>query len=432
MISLDHPYRHYRRYGQKHVSLYLVSVMLLFWSIVEGMTSFASPIIITQAGLSKTFMGVILGTASIAGAGFDFILSKYLKNTHFRRVFMLMFIVTAIQPLILWKANTIMLFVLAMSLWGLYYDLMSFATFDFVSRKMQEEEHCSSFGVISVFRSVGYLIAPIIAGMVIGQYADWHFFALMWVFLGIAFIYYVIIFFSSKKERQEYIKEEVHRPLKFLTEVYLWKTIGKTIFPVLLFSTLLFTIDNFFWTIGPLIAESETLIRPFGGTLLSLYTIPTLFVGWFVGSITKKWGKKRSGLLALLSGSLILDLLGLTQNPWLLMIIIFISSTLFSFSWPAMKGVYADYISESPKFEKEISALEDFAGNIGYIIGPITAGLAADLLGNFRAFSALGIFCTFVALVLLKITPREITIKVKESEIKDGYLNIKPTSSVIK
>jgi MFS family permease len=423
MITLGHPYRHFRQYGGKHNPLYVVSVMLLFWSVVEGMISFISPIVVVQAGLSKTMMGFVLSSSSVAGALFDFLLSKYLQNTHFRRVFLLMFIVTAAQPLILWQAKTVPIFIIAMSMWGIFYDFMSFATFDFVGRKTEEGEHCSAFGVISIFRSVGYLIAPLIAGLVITELVDWKIYTLEWVFLALAYIFYLLLIVMIKKDKNEYITVKVHKPLRLLSELSLWTKVGKLILPVLIFSVLLFTIDNFIWTIGPLLSEGYQNIRPFGGILLTLYTIPTFFVGWFVGSITNKFGKKKSGMIALLAGSMVLACFALVQSAWLILGIIFVSSTLISFSWPAMRGTYADYISESPKFEKEITALEDFAGNIGYIIGPIFAGALADVLGNAQAFSALGIICVLVSLVLLKVTPRKIQVKVNESEIKEGYVD---------
>lgn len=416
--TIAHPFHHFRKYGPKHASLYLVSIMLLFWSVADGMVSYGSPLVITQAGISKTMMGFIVGTSSFVGAIFDFILSKYLKNTHFRRMFLLMFVFSAIEPFILWQASAVFLFVAAMGMWGIYYDLMNFGSFDFVGRKVDEQDHCSAFGVISVFRSIGYLLAPLLAGLVIGEAVDWRFFALMAIFFGIAFIYFIVLFLTSKKGKNEIIKEDVHKPLKFVKEIHLWGKVGKIIFPMLVFSVLLSMIDSFFWTIGPLIAESETVIKPFGGVLLTIYTIPSLFVGWFIGPVTKKFGKKRSGMTALFVSCLVLILFAFGTNPFLLVLVIFLSSFLLAFSWPAMRGTYADYIAESPQLEKEITALEDFAGNIGYVIGPISAGIMADLVGNTSSFAYLGIFAAVVTVILLSVTPRSIEVKVPSKDLK--------------
>ncbi len=67
-------------------------------------------------------------------------------------------------------------------------------------------------------------------------------------------------------------------------------------------------------------------------------------------------------------------------------------------------------ISEAPKMQKEIEALEDFSGNIGYFIGPIVAGFLADRVGNGVTFTILGISGVLVGFLLMNITPKKITI----------------------
>jgi cyanate permease len=187
MPSLNHLVVHFRQYGFKHKTLYTVSLMLFFWSIYDGIISFISPILITERGFSNTLMGLIIGSSSMAGAVFDFILSKFLQNSYYRRLYLLMFGICFVYPLVLWQAKTIYLYLIAMALWGFYYDLQGFGNFDFVGREMETEEHASSFGVIGVFRSLGYLIAPLLVGLVIGQTLDWRPFALAWLFLLLSF-----------------------------------------------------------------------------------------------------------------------------------------------------------------------------------------------------------------------------------------------------
>ncbi|MCX6779347.1 MAG: hypothetical protein NTU97_03900, partial [Candidatus Magasanikbacteria bacterium] len=69
----------------------LVSIMGFFWTIFDGMLSFAAPIVMTRSGLTESTMGLILGSSSVAGIIFDFCLCRVLKNTSFRRMFLFMF-----------------------------------------------------------------------------------------------------------------------------------------------------------------------------------------------------------------------------------------------------------------------------------------------------------------------------------------------------
>jgi len=53
-----------------------------------------------------------------------------------------------------------------MGVWGLYYDLLNFGSFDFVSQAVEKGEYVLSSGVMSVFKSLGCFLAPILAGFI--------------------------------------------------------------------------------------------------------------------------------------------------------------------------------------------------------------------------------------------------------------------------
>ena len=159
-------------FTSKNRSLYFVSCMLFFWALNDGIVTYITPLIIAQRGFSETTLGIIIGSSSIAGAIFDFFLSRYLRNTHFRRVYFFMFMLSACMPLLLFKATTTIMFLIAMALWGFYYDLQNFGNFDFVGRKSAKEEHSSHFGVITLFKAIGYMLAPIITSLLIGSFID--------------------------------------------------------------------------------------------------------------------------------------------------------------------------------------------------------------------------------------------------------------------
>jgi len=186
--------------------------------------------------------------------------------------------------------------------------------------------------------------------------------------------------------------------------------VGHLFFPILVLTVFLNLFDSFFWTVGPLLAESFSSSRQFAGFFMTAYSLPTLLIGWFVGSVTLRFGKKRTAFFSFLLGSLALSTLVLANNFWLLLVIVFVASSLSAMAWPAINGVYTDYISEAHKLEKEIEGLSDMAANLGYIIGPVLAGFLADRVGNAGTFSVLGLVGVIIALVLIKFTPKQITI----------------------
>src|SRR4030042_2897017 len=165
MYSFYHVFRHFKQNGLKQRPLFLFSLILFSWTVFDGIISYIAPILITSRGISNTAMGMIIGFSSLAGAVFDFLLSKFLRNTDYRRLYFYPFLLCLLFPLVLWQAKTIWVFLAAMTLWGLYYDLYNFANFDFVGRHSAPTEHSSCFGILEVFKSLGYFIGPIIAGL---------------------------------------------------------------------------------------------------------------------------------------------------------------------------------------------------------------------------------------------------------------------------
>src|SRR3972149_10247312 len=150
MRDLRHLMLHVKTYGRSHQALYLLSLVILFWAVFDGITTYITPLVLIESGLSKTAMGLIYASSSVFGAGFDFLMCRLFKNSYYRRVFLGMFAFSALYLVALAGAKTIWIYLLAMVFWGIYYDLKNFGSFDFVARFTKNADHSSSFGVISV------------------------------------------------------------------------------------------------------------------------------------------------------------------------------------------------------------------------------------------------------------------------------------------
>jgi MFS family permease len=330
---------------------------------------------------------------------------------------MIMFVICFIYPLLLWQAKTLWFFVFVMGVWGVYFDLYGFGVFDYVGRHTKKSEHSQNFGIVQIFRALGGIIAPLVVGLVLINGVDWRTFSLSWVFLTLGFILFVVLIIFMRKHRA--VKQTSAYPTRrknLFVELHLWKKLGRLMTPVLLMTFYLFFIEAFFWTLAPLYAENLDL-KQFGGLFLTAYTLPALIVGWFVGPLTEYFGKKRIAFSGLLIGSLILSSFYYITSPILSILVVFLASCFISMALPAINAAYADYISEAPQVEGEIESLEDFAFNIGYVIGPIFAGILADIISMRGAFSILGIMGAVLAFILIAITPKSIDITTKASEL---------------
>jgi MFS family permease len=404
------------KFGQGNKILFTASLMILFWSLFDGIISYVTPILIENHGFSKTMIGLIIATSSFAGAFFDFLISKLLKNTHYVRLFLILFFICFSYPLLLWSANNVFLFVFCMAIWGLYYDIFNFGLFDFVSGNSEKQEHCQNFGVVSIFKSVGYLLAPIIASLLISnQIVSPTPLVYSFIFLAIASVFFIILTSYTSRHGFHQGMEAKRKSIDWLREIKLWKSVGSILYPVLIFNTMLYIFDSTFWTIGPMFAENFKNFKDFSGIFMTTYTLPMLVTGWFVEPITRRFGKKRTAYVSFLILATLLIFLGFIKNPYLLLTVSLASATMGSIAWPAIKGAYVDYITESKKYQGEIEGLNDFTTNIGFVIGPILAGLTADWFGIGASFSFLGVFNLILVIILLFITPKHIRVAIKES-----------------
>lgn len=390
---------------------------MLFWSLFDGIMSYLAPLVITTEGMSKTMMGIIIGTSSIAGAIFDFLVCRIFKNTYYKRFFMMMFAVCLVYPLILFQAKTIFIYLIAMVLWGIYYDFKNIGNLDYISRFTAPTEHSHSFGVLQFFIAIGYLIAPILVGFIIAETLGWQSFGVAYIFLFISLFFFIILLIRNKRHNISEAKNECHTSENSWSEIILWGKIGKVLLPVLILMLFLNILDAFFWIVGPIFAESMTELGQFAGFFMTAYSLPVLLVGWLIGIITSKFGKKRTAFVALIIGSFFLTLIYFIKEPVLIIIDVFVASIFTAMAWPAINGAFADYISETLIYEKEIEGIEDFYANLGYVFGPMLAGVMADLVGNSGAFSIIGVAGIIIGLILIAITPNKINVKKELSTI---------------
>lgn len=397
--------------------VFIFPFIILFWTIFDSILTYILPMLMEEKGLSMSMIGLIIGTSSISGVFFDFIICKIFKNTDFRRIFLIMFVICFVYPMLLWQANTIWFFLFVMSLWGIYWDLFDFGTFDFVGRFVKVENHASSFGLIQIFKSLGGLIAPILVGLIVIDRVDLSAFVFSWFFLGVGFVIFLFLIFVMKRHSPIVeVKEKQKRRKSFFIEINLWRKLSKLMLPILFITFYLFFVEAFFWTLAPLYTETINL-GIFSGVFLTAYTLPAFFVGLIVPSITKKFGKRKTALICTLIGSVLLSSFASLSNPILEIIVVFVASCFLSLAFPAINATYADYISESPSVENEIEGIADSSFNIAYVLGPLGAGIFADMFGIQSAFSILGLVGVVIAIILVVTNPKQIIIKIKSSEL---------------
>ncbi len=407
MPTLHHLVRHVRHYGESHRLLYLFGLCIFFLIVFDGIVAYMLPVLMDRRGFPTSTIGLVISVSSIVGALFDFLLARFLRAVNLRRLFLFLFLLCATYSAIVSYASTISMFLVVMALWGIYFDLYVFGTFDFVARYTKPSEHASSFGLIQACASMGGLVAPLLATSAFLIDGGGRQFFVAWGALAASALCFVAVS-TRLKSTPEIAKRIKGRQKTVMHELYLWRRIGALIKSPLVLTLTLHLFNGLFWTLAPLYPGNE--LPFFNAALLVAYGLPALLVGWFVGPITHHLGKKRTAFGSVMVGSLILSLISSIQNPTAIILCVFLASSFFGLAWPSISGAYADYIAETPNREEEIEGVQDFFGNGGYIIGPIAAGFLADAVGIPMTFTLFGIAGALIGAALLMIGKQSITI----------------------
>lgn len=358
-------------------------------------------------------MGAIISFQSVVGFAADLVFPKIFKSVSTRRLFFWAIIASALASFGLSASSVrplIAIFLVTMALWGIYYELVSFANFQFMSSTVPSGTRAAAWGFSGIFVNLAYFLGPFIAtellskGILITQGA-------IIIFLLSAFL--ILSLTGKKHEPSETVDFSGANPL---LELRHWVTLSKAVWPALAIGLVLGFVDATFYTVGTVWTEKLSLVNPWGVWFLPLYLLPSICLGiplsnWNIKNGKKKLAEKFLGLSGIFFILIALD----SSVHWQLMMVALASSAI-AICYPLLGGVYTDILARLGKEKKDMIGLSDSILNISYIVWPILAGIVSANVGERMTFAWLGVVVLLSSIVLLLITPRKI--KLPQGEIK--------------
>jgi MFS family permease len=296
----------------------------------------------------------------------------------------------------------LIIFILAMAIWGIYYELLNFARQQFIADSVPLRLHTGASAVLSSFKSLAYFLGPILAGLLIFKGT----LALSSTTLLLTLIGALLLTFTLRHHHRP-MSIDVHH-VNFLSELQHWQTLLKHVWPIVTLSLLVGIIDATFWTTGTVLTQQLSKHHLLGGLFLPLYTLPSLLVGFGLARLHLFQGKKKIALICTLLSGLSLTFIGITHHLALILIAVFISGILLAVSYPLIDAVYADIVSRMGRNRQHLIGLSSSSMSLAYIIGPILSGAIASLLGESTTFSIIGIITMIISATLLLLTPKKL------------------------
>ena len=391
----------------------LFSLTLFLVRFADATISFWVPNQITAALGDAFLVGIVISFQSIVGLAADLIFPKILKNANVRRLIILAIITSALTSLFLFTSAykpLISIFIITMTLWGLYYELISFANYQFMGVYVPLNLRSSAWGVNDVFLNLAYFLGPLVGSLLLLK-GNIEIEAFILVILFAAF---VIFSFSRSIHGVEEINK--FEGLNTLSELKHWLTLSKIVWPILVVSFLLGCIDSTFWTVGAVLTEKLSTINILGSFFLPFYLLPAIPVGLLVAKWGVYKGKKILGEKFLILSGLFLILMPLSSNIFWLLSIVFISSLMLGICYPLIQAVYTDLVARMGKEKKEMVGLTSSVINIAYIVWAPIIGFTASKMGDIKTFAVVGVVTVVVGITLLFVTPRKL--KLPQEEIQ--------------
>jgi MFS family permease len=392
------------------------AIMLVVY-LADAIMSYTAPAFIEENVANPFLMGIIIASSSTVGIVADFLIGAKLRGRRSR-----FFVATALVFSISFPATFLLLpssiptFILAMAIWGIYYELMHFSNYHFIGEHSHASQHAMMWGVLSVARAAAYTFGPLVASTAV-VYSVQLPFQIALLLASVSFVAVLGYMFVMRKHRVGQATE-IDNGRNLFAELKIWSLLGSKVWHLFAFLFALSLTDATFWTVGVLL--SEELQNGTQGLLFVLYGIPALLFGGFIGYLARPFGKKRAAFISALLGGIFLIVMGVVQNEIAILTAVFVASSFLAISWPEVNATFEDYVSRLGKTGNEFIGLQSSIISLSYIVGPIIAGGIASLVGNQLAFAVVGGFLVLTSIFSLIIVPRKIHMPQKELRVMEA------------
>lgn len=389
------------------------SLILFFIRLSDSVISFWAPNQVQDSLGNPVIMGAVISFQSVVGFAADLIFPRILKSIRVRRLVFWSIIISlftsfsltagAIKPILA-------IFIVTMALWGIYYELINFASYQYMGSVVPLSMRAAAWGFTGIFLNLAYFLGPFIANWILSRGLPLTQGTII-IFLLAA---YALLLFTKKMHDVPSAMD--FHDLNPWKEFRHWLTLSEAIWPVLIIALVLGFIDSTFYTVGTVWTEQLSKINPWGVWFLPLYLLPSICLGFPLAAWKISGGKKKLAEKFLGLSGIIFILIALSDSVAWQLAIIGIASSALAFCYPLLGGVYSDIISRMGSEKKDMIGLTSSVTNLSYVIWPTFAGMIFASAGGRLTFAWLGGGVVIIALILLLVTPKKL--KLPQQEIK--------------
>jgi len=391
---------------------FIIIIMAAFFT--DAILAFWLPSYIQTTFSSALIMGAIISFSSVVGFMTDFFFPQLFPNIHEKKTLRLTLFFQAIFVGLLILSLQLPLwwvFILAVSAWGVYFEFLSFSSKIYVSEHISKKLYTNTWANIDLAKSFAYLLGPIVAGILV---ENSNFSVLIVGLLAILVAQLLLSIFEDKIKHPEQEAPESAPKIEPKLELKHWLELSKKVWPIILSSFLITTIDATFWTTGTVLEEKILGEFPLAIFIIPLYMAPMLLAQIILSKNQLNQNKEKITNILLIINALILIIFSRLPIGYGLLVATFCIGFVTSLSYPIIESLYSDLEDRMGIHKKHLIGLSSSIYSLAYIITPLTAGLISQLFGEQETFQYLGIFVGLTAILILIFNRKKITIPQKE------------------
>lgn len=396
-----------RNLEKQHHPLVLIGLSGLIFSLGNGAVWFLLPIMSENILKNLAMVGLIISIPNVISMLFDIPTGGLSDHIGRKKILLAGLGIMAFLGLILPTVKSMMSLMVFMIFFGLANQYVLVPARAYVMDIAPKGKTAEYFGVFTTFFQIGFMIAPFIAGYLLGETLSSAGVSNISLFYFTACLLAAVLVFLLKetvdKRETTYmaVKDLIKKDKVILKEILDYREL-KTVGLMILFLTfILVAADGVIWMLEPLYYKlnvSPLTVPLLGyempagatiGLILSMFVLPFILFEIPAGVIADRCGKWTTLLAGLLVAGLFFIVFGSTLNPVILMASAFLATTGLAFAHPSMEGLLTDI---SLKKEKGgVVGVWDVAEDLGYIMGPLVGGVVAEYYGIEVPFVFLGI-----------------------------------------
>lgn len=400
------------------LGFFIVPISIIFFA--DSTLAFMFPILVEEALGSNMLLGVVMAASSLVGIGCDFVFPRMLYNVSWKKQLILGILFSFLFPLLTLlglQTALVSIFLLASILWGVYYELLSFAQQNFVTSEEKKSEYTNAWGVLFAFAQFTGIVGPILGSFLLMSSHTTMLFIVVFLQAIALSIAIGLRVHAQKTLGQVNVSSHSLSLSQLVKEFRYWSILAKHVFPAMVMGVWLEAIEATYWTIGGLFGKELSTDQGIDWMPIVLYSAPFIVGSMILSRLHIQHGKKRmTYLMLIVAGLCLAPLYVFSHLQWMVFLIIICSSFALSFAGPLQEAVYSDLLSRSGAFKQDFLGLAKANSSLAYIVFPVVVGYSADTFGYAATFSFIGVFSVIIGVVLLCFSPNKLHVPIDALE----------------